>query len=111
MFNKVGLDDYFQLLPPWGIHPQRSYELMTTIKEDVKAKNIIGTDGEELQVKIIKDLISKAVKLPHCNKAIKILYQLNHLDRKAIFLNALGKHETFKDLVYEDISLPSSETL
>lgn len=55
---------------------------------------------------ITNELISEALNLLHPSKAVKIPFQLMDLDKKATFINELGKHETFKDLVHKEIALP-----
>ena len=58
VFSLVGLKDFYRL-PAWGVDIKRSYELMTTISEDVHA-HITNKDNKVIMVRITDFLVNAA---------------------------------------------------
>lgn len=103
IFDKVGLGQYFSL-PPWGVDVRRAYERMLTIDEAGIA-SIIDKDGVKLQVQIIEETVSEALRMPTLRQAQKLPYQLTESEKKATFRPTNSK-ETFRDLKDQKLDLP-----
>lgn len=103
VFKWVGLDGYFSL-PPCGIDLQRIYELISSINKDDNAK-ITDLDGELIDVKIDEEVINEALKFKTTG-ALKLPHRLSKTDRKQIFVEPSGTHETFRDLYRKEVVVP-----
>lgn len=101
IYEKVGLAQYFSLLP-WGIDIKRAYQVISTLTDEGVAQ-VEDQEGTLVQVNITEALIAEALKLPR--GSLSLLTRNIAEETNATFMLLGAQDYTFKDLLHKEVEL------